>query len=74
MSKLLLLLLGAISLLGPFSLDLYVPALPAIAADLRATAVAVQLTPPVVSMRTSCRDSARNSYFTAPALAVPWPV
>jgi MFS transporter, DHA1 family, multidrug resistance protein len=30
----LLLLLGAISLLTPFSLDMYLPALPAIAADL----------------------------------------
>ena len=42
----LLLLLGAISLLTPFSLDMYLPALPAIAADLQAGAGAVQLTLP----------------------------
>jgi DHA1 family bicyclomycin/chloramphenicol resistance-like MFS transporter len=41
-----LLLLGAITLLTPFSLDLYLPALPAIAADLQAPAGAVQLTLP----------------------------
>src|SRR5271166_5688945 len=46
MSKLLI-LLGAISILTPFSLDMYLPALPAIAADLSATAGAVQLTLPV---------------------------
>jgi DHA1 family bicyclomycin/chloramphenicol resistance-like MFS transporter len=45
MSKLLL-LLGAISVLTPVSLDLYLPALPAIATDLHATAGAVQLTLP----------------------------
>jgi DHA1 family bicyclomycin/chloramphenicol resistance-like MFS transporter len=45
MSKLLL-LLGSISILMPFSLDVYLPALPAIAADLRASAGAVQLTLP----------------------------
>jgi hypothetical protein len=37
----LLLLLGAISILTPFSLDLYLPALPAIAADLKASPGAV---------------------------------
>jgi DHA1 family bicyclomycin/chloramphenicol resistance-like MFS transporter len=46
MSKLLL-LLGSITILTPFSLDLYLPALPAIAADLHAGAGAVQLTLPV---------------------------
>jgi len=46
MSKLLV-LLGTISVLTPFSLDLYLPALPAIAADLKASAGAVQLTLPV---------------------------
>jgi len=46
MSKLLV-LLGAISILTPFCLDMYLPALPAIAADLRASAGAVQLTLPV---------------------------
>lgn len=46
MSKLLV-LLGAISILTPFSLDMYLPALPAIAADLSAGAGAVQLTLPV---------------------------
>ncbi len=45
MSKLLV-LLGVISLLGPFSIDMYLPALPAIAADLHASAAAVQLTLP----------------------------
>ena len=45
MSKLLV-LLGVISLLAPFSIDLYLPALPAIAADLHAGAGAVQLTLP----------------------------
>jgi DHA1 family bicyclomycin/chloramphenicol resistance-like MFS transporter len=35
------LLLGAITVLTPFSLDLYLPALPAIAADLQAPAGAV---------------------------------
>lgn len=45
MSKLLL-LLGAISILTPFSLDMYLPALPAIAADLGASAAGVQLTLP----------------------------
>jgi MFS transporter, DHA1 family, multidrug resistance protein len=45
MSKLLL-LLGAISILTPFSLDMYLPALPAIAHDLKAGAGAVQLTLP----------------------------
>ena len=45
MSKLLI-LLGAISILTPFSLDMYLPALPAIAADLKASASAVQLTLP----------------------------
>src|SRR6202453_3852656 len=42
----LLLLLGAISILTPFSLDMYLPALPAIAADLKASAGAVQFTLP----------------------------
>jgi len=42
----LLLLLGAISILGPFSVDMYLPALPAIAADLHASAGAVQFTLP----------------------------
>ncbi|NNM62012.1 MAG: multidrug effflux MFS transporter [Steroidobacteraceae bacterium] len=42
----LLVLLGVISLLGPFSIDMYLPALPAIAADLHASAAAVQLTLP----------------------------
>ena len=42
----LLLLLGAISILAPFSLDMYLPALPAIADDLKASAGAVQLTLP----------------------------
>ena len=37
MSKLLV-LLGTISLLTPFTLDIYLPALPAIAADLQASA------------------------------------
>jgi len=46
MSKLLV-LLGTISLLTPFTLDIYLPALPAIAADLEASAGAVQLTLPV---------------------------
>jgi DHA1 family bicyclomycin/chloramphenicol resistance-like MFS transporter len=46
MSKLLL-MLGSITILSPFSLDLYLPALPAIAADLHAGAGAVQLTLPV---------------------------
>jgi DHA1 family bicyclomycin/chloramphenicol resistance-like MFS transporter len=46
MSKLLV-LLGTISLLTPFTLDIYLPALPAIAMDLRASAGAVQLTLPV---------------------------
>src|ERR1035441_5897310 len=46
MSKLLV-LLGTISLLTPFTLDIYLPALPAIAVDLRASAGAVQLTLPV---------------------------
>jgi len=45
MSKLLV-LLGAISALTPFSLDLYLPALPAIGADLHAAAGAVQATLP----------------------------
>jgi MFS transporter, DHA1 family, multidrug resistance protein len=45
MSKLLV-LLGAISVLTPFSLDMYLPALPVIASDLRAPAGAVQLTLP----------------------------
>ncbi|MDP9084472.1 MAG: Bcr/CflA family drug resistance efflux transporter, partial [Pseudomonadota bacterium] len=43
----LLLLLGAIALLGPLSVDLYLPALPGIAIDLKASAAAVQLTLPV---------------------------
>jgi DHA1 family bicyclomycin/chloramphenicol resistance-like MFS transporter len=42
----LLLLLGAISILTPFSLDMYLPALPAIAHDLGASAAAVQSTLP----------------------------
>ena len=42
----LLLLLGAISLLTPFSLDMYLPALPAIAHDLKAEAGAAQFTLP----------------------------
>jgi DHA1 family bicyclomycin/chloramphenicol resistance-like MFS transporter len=46
MSKLLL-LLGAITLLTPFSIDMYLPAMPAIAADLHATAATIQLTLPV---------------------------
>jgi len=45
MSKLLV-LLGLISLLAPFSIDLYLPALPAVAADLHAGPGAVQLTLP----------------------------
>lgn len=45
MSKLLL-LLGGISLLTPMSIDMYVPALPAIATDLAASPGAVQLTLP----------------------------
>ena len=43
----LLLLLGSISILTPFSLDLYLPALPSIAIDLHAGAGAVQATLPV---------------------------
>ena len=43
----LLLLLGSISILTPFSLDLYLPALPSIAIDLRASAGSVQATLPV---------------------------
>jgi DHA1 family bicyclomycin/chloramphenicol resistance-like MFS transporter len=46
MSKLLV-LLGSISILTPFSLDLYLPALPSIATDLHASAGSVQLTLPV---------------------------
>ena len=46
MSKLLL-MLGSITILSPFSLDLYLPALPSIAADLHAGAGAIQLTLPV---------------------------
>ncbi len=46
MSKLLL-ILGSITILSPFSLDLYLPALPSIAADLHALPGAVQLTLPV---------------------------
>lgn len=46
MSKLLL-LLGSIAILTPFSLDLYLPALPSIAIDLHATAGSVQATLPV---------------------------
>jgi MFS transporter, DHA1 family, multidrug resistance protein len=42
----LLLLLGAISILTPFSLDMYLPALPAIARDLKADAGAVELSLP----------------------------
>ena len=42
----LLLLLGAISILAPFALDMYLPALPAIASDLKASASAVELTLP----------------------------
>jgi DHA1 family bicyclomycin/chloramphenicol resistance-like MFS transporter len=46
MSKLLV-LLGSISILTPFSLDLYLPALPSIAIDLHASAGSVQATLPV---------------------------
>src|SRR6202162_6464585 len=46
MSKLLV-LLGSISILTPFSLDLYLPALPSIAIDLHASAGPVQATLPV---------------------------
>ena len=42
----LLVLLGAIALLAPFSIDMYLPALPAIAADLHASAAAIELTLP----------------------------
>lgn len=42
----LLFLLGAISILAPFALDMYLPALPAIAEDLKASAGAVELTLP----------------------------
>jgi DHA1 family bicyclomycin/chloramphenicol resistance-like MFS transporter len=42
----LLVLLGAISILTPFALDMYLPALPAIAHDLKANAGAVELTLP----------------------------
>ena len=42
-----LLLLGSITILTPFSLDLYLPALPSIATDLHASAGSVQLTLPV---------------------------
>ncbi len=42
----LLILLGAISILTPFALDMYLPALPAIARDLQANASAVELTLP----------------------------
>lgn len=38
------LVLGALTALGPFSVDLYLPAFPAVEADLNTTAVAVQLT------------------------------
>jgi DHA1 family bicyclomycin/chloramphenicol resistance-like MFS transporter len=43
----LLLLLGSIAILAPFPLDLYLPALPSIASNLRASAGSVQLTLPV---------------------------
>ncbi|HTV97297.1 MAG TPA: multidrug effflux MFS transporter [Steroidobacteraceae bacterium] len=42
----LLFLLGTISILTPFSLDMYLPALPAMAQDLKASAGAIQLTLP----------------------------
>jgi DHA1 family bicyclomycin/chloramphenicol resistance-like MFS transporter len=42
----LLFLLGAISILTPFALDMYLPALPAIASDLKTSAGAVELTLP----------------------------
>lgn len=38
------LILGLLSLIGPFAIDMYIPALPAIALDLRAPVSAVQLT------------------------------
>ncbi len=38
------LVLGALTALGPFSVDLYLPAFPAVESDLNTTAVAVQLT------------------------------
>lgn len=38
------LVLGALTALGPFSVDLYLPAFPAVESDLQTTAVAVQLT------------------------------
>jgi DHA1 family bicyclomycin/chloramphenicol resistance-like MFS transporter len=40
----LVLLLGVLVALGPFTIDMYLPALPVIAPDLRATPAAVQLT------------------------------
>ena len=42
----LLVLLGTITLLAPFSIDMYLPALPAISRDLHASAAAIELTLP----------------------------
>ncbi len=42
----LLVLLGTIALLAPFSIDMYLPALPSIARDLHASAAAIELTLP----------------------------
>lgn len=53
MSKLLV-VLGAISVLTPFSIDMYLPALPAIALDLHASAAAVQFTLPAFFAGLAC--------------------
>ncbi len=37
-------ILGLMSAVGPFAIDMYLPALPTIAADLRASDTAVQMT------------------------------
>ena len=36
--------LGLLSAIGPFAIDMYLPALPAIAADLQASTAATQMT------------------------------
>ena len=68
MSKLLL-LLGAISVLAPFSIDMYLPAMPAIAADLNASAGAIQSTLPAffVGMASASCCSVRSPITSAAA-------
>ena len=59
--------LGLLSAVGPFAIDMYLPALPAITADLHATTSATQMTLIAFFVSFACARSSTGRYrmFTA---------